>query len=53
MSAVSGGKGVTPVLLLGLGFLAALLTATPPGSIVDELLTRKMGFSSADLLTLD
>ena len=53
MSAVSGGKGVTPVLLLGLGFLAALLTATPPGSIVDDLLTRKMGFSSADLLTLD
>jgi hypothetical protein len=53
MSSVSVVKRAAAPVLLGLGFWAALLTATPPGPAVDHLLGEKLKFSAADLRALD
>ncbi len=59
MGVVNASKRPVLLVLLGLGLGAALLiacsslVAAPSGSIVDTLLSRRMGFSVADLRALD
>ena len=58
MAVVNRSKGSALPAQLGLGFLAALMVAVgslaaQPGSVVDNLLRQKMGFSIADLRALD
>ena len=55
---MSVSKRAIPPVLLGLGLGAALLMAvallaTPPGSIVNNLLSQKLRFAAADLQALD